>query len=265
MKLHHQTYFEHQPLTGSKVTPVVIIPGLFGAVGNWRSFAKRLSQHAPVIVIDQRNHGQSPHSPDNSYADCVDDVLELLDDFNLERASLCGHSMGGKTAMTFALTYPERLDKLLVLDIAPVAYSHSHASVLEALKRVDLTAMTSRAEVEKQLATSIEDKSVRLFIMLSLSSKNGGFFWRINIDGLYQNLTLISGFPHQTLSHKNYSKSCLFIKGEQSDYVHRRHYEIIGRLFPAASIETISEAGHWLHIEQPDAVLNKVVKFLTKE
>ena len=269
MKLHYQTYFDlaapeyaeqHQ-----NSSPVLIIPGLFGSTANWRGFAKQLATRRRVIVVDQRNHGESPHAAENSYFDLVDDIVNLLSDLDIDKVTLCGHSMGGKTAMVFALTQAEKLDRLIVLDIAPVTYDHSHAPILEALQSLDLSLYSSRSAVEGALAQSIPDKSTRLFIMLSLTGKAGQFRWRLNVDALYANLPLISGFPTLELADHSYEDRCLFVKGGRSDYVNEDYYERIKKLFPAAVIKTVKQAGHWLHVEKPMPVLEQILTFLEKE
>lgn len=263
MKLHYQTYLEHHGLH-SDLAPVLIIPGLFGSTGNWRGFAKKLAQYRPVIVVDQRNHGQSPHSSDNAYADLVADIVELLDDLELPVVTLCGHSMGGKTAMVFALTQPERLEQLIVLDIAPIAYAHSHAPILQALMSLDLSLVASRSEVEQRLTSAIPDKSTRLFIMLSLVKVDGRFQWRLNLDALYANLPFIAAFPEQNPSVGVFDRHCLFIKGADSDYIDEKGQASIRKLFPAATIQAVPAAGHWLHVEQQDSVVEQIVRFIEK-
>ncbi len=265
MKLHYQTYFDQTDQHAANTTPILIIPGLFGSSGNWRGFAKKLSQHYNIIVVDQRNHGDSPHSPSNAYQDLVADIVELLDDLELEKVTLCGHSMGGKTAMMFALTHPERLEKLIVLDIAPVTYTHSHAPILQGLLNVDLSSAKSRADVEQQLVSAIPDKSTRLFIMLSLSGKPGAYFWKLNASGLYDNLVKIGGFPVASLQGQHYPESCLFLKGGKSEYVAEEHYSDIYHLFPQATISVVDNAGHWLHVDSPEAVLAELLTFMKKE
>lgn len=269
MKLYYQTYFdlvapdytqEHQ-----ESSPVLIIPGLFGSTANWRGFAKRLALRRRVIVVDQRNHGQSPHAPDNAYFDLVDDLVDLLDELKIDKVTLCGHSMGGKTAMVFALTQASRLDRLIVLDIAPVAYEHSHAPILQALKALDLSELRSRSAVDQALSANITDKGTRLFILLSLTGSAGSYRWRLNVDALLENLPLISGFPDERINEFVYTKDCLFVKGGDSDYVNEVYYERIRELFPAAVITEVDGAGHWLHIDQAEAVLTQVLTFLEKE
>ena len=265
MKLYYQTYFKQADSDGGsehhELSPVLIIPGLFGSTANWRGFAKKLAEHRGVIVVDQRNHGQSPHAPENSFYDLVDDLLELIDDLEIDKVTLCGHSMGGKTAMMFALTHSSRVDKLMVLDIAPVQYSHSHAPILQALKSLDLSQFDSRTAIEQALSSSIEDKSTRLFIMLSLTGRAGEFRWRLNVDALLENLPFISGFPDLSNNNVSYSDSCLFLKGGNSDYVTEAHYPRIKELFPGAVISTVEQAGHWLHVDQQRAVLEYVIDF----
>ncbi len=266
MKLYHQVYIDQRPLefwpADQPLSPMIIIPGLFGSTGNWRGFAKKMSEFTPVIVVDQRNHGRSGHAPENSYFDLVEDLLSLLDDLSIDRATLCGHSMGGKTAMLFALTNPRRIENLIVLDIAPTAYSHSHAPILRGLKQVDLEQSRHRADIELQLQRAIPDKSTRLFIMLSLGGKTGAFFWRLNVDALLENLPLIGNFPD--VASQNYAEKTLFIRGENSDYILDEHRSSIKKLFPRAEIETVNDAGHWVHIDQPEMVLAKIDAFLRK-
>ena len=262
MKLFYQTYFQSYSPADNGPVPVIIIPGLFGSSGNWRSFAKKLSEYRPVVVIDQRNHGQSEHSADNSYFDLANDLKLLLAELGLDKVTVCGHSMGGKTAMTFALQFPEILDKLVVLDIAPVEYAHSHAPILEGLMSVDLKQALNRADVERQLMQAIPDKSTRMFIMLSLAKSVNGYFWRLNLKGLYDNLDLIGGFPVDGFQFDSFCKPSLFIKGEDSDYVRAEEELGIHERFLNARIASIEGAGHWVHIDRPEAVLKEVLSFI---
>ena len=265
MKLFYQSYFEHYTPEQSPYATVIIIPGLFGSTGNWRSFAKQLSQYASVIVLDQRNHGNSPHSPQNSYIDLADDLGELVTDLGLSKVTLCGHSMGGKTAMTFALANPHLIEKLIVLDIAPVEYEHSHAAMLEGLLAVDLEGVGSRSEVEKSLISAIPDKGTRMFIMLSLKKSDEGYFWCLNLQALYDNLGHIGGFPTNNFTDVSFDQPCLFVKGAKSDYLLEKHKESLFRYFPKAIIETIDGAAHWLHIDKPREVFDEILAFIKKE
>jgi len=220
MQLFYQQYPQEQTATDfNGQSPVVIIPGLFGSTINWRSFARNLSKEYFVIVVDQRNHGESPHADSHSYSDMVADLLLLVDTLGFEKVTLCGHSMGGKVAMAFALLYPERVDKLAVLDIAPVAYSHSHAPYIKALMQVDLSALGSRNEAEHALRTTIEDTPTRLFLMQSLVGSPGKYRWRLNLPILYQYMSDITDFPEQVLAGLSNELESLFLIGGDSDYV----------------------------------------------
>lgn len=242
--------------------PVVIIPGLFGSTANWRSFAKQLGEHCPVMVVDQRNHGRSPHADSHSYIDMVRDLLELLDLHGLDSVHLCGHSMGGKVAMVFALLHPERVQNLAVLDIAPVEYQHTHAPYLEKMIALDLDTLESRSAADNRLADAIPDTSTRLFLLQSLTGSKGNFSWRLNLPVLLKELPKILGFPSSELDSMTSTGETIFIKGEQSDYLKKIHHNEVLKYFPSANFLAISQAGHWLHAEQPQAVLTAIVNFL---
>jgi len=244
--------------------PVVIIPGLFGSTVNWRSFAKKLSESHDVIVIDQRNHGESPHASSHSYADMVSDLLEFIDRFGLERIVLCGHSMGGKVAMLFSLLYPERVSQLVVLDIAPVTYKHSHAPYLRALMKIDLSTLSSRSDAEKALKESIPDTSTRLFLIQSLVGKQGEYYWRLNLPVLLADMPLITGFPKDNVDGISNPVDTLFVLGGESDYVRNEDVDIIKAYFPNTHIKTIDGAGHWLHAERPQQVMDALTVFIKK-
>lgn len=247
------------------MVPVIIIPGLFGSCGNWRGFAKELSKKVPVVVVDQRNHGLSPHSNDNSYFDLASDLKELIVDLDLSVVSLCGHSMGGKTAMVFALMYPQLLSKLVVLDIAPIAYSHSHDRILEGMMAIDLDSVSSRSQVDQTLMQAIPDKATRMFVLLSLAKTPERYVWRLNTEVLYNNLELIVGFPSGELNESNYTEECLFVSGGNSNYIDEEGKSEIERFFPSAKLEIVWGAGHWLHIDKRNDVIEKVWFFLKKE
>ncbi len=263
MKLYHQSYpsdlLEDRD-EGS--IPVLILPGLFGSTTNWRGFAKALSSDWPVIVLDQRNHGRSPHAETHSYHDLASDLLGFLDAHGIEKIKLCGHSMGGKASMVFSLLHSERIDQLAVLDIAPVSYSHTHAPYLEAMIDLDLSSIASRAEADKVLSEVITDTATRLFLLQSLVGNAGNFEWRLNLRTLLEEMPKILSFPEMSMSS---DVSALFLSGEVSDYVGPEHYRVVKERFPKASFEQIPEAGHWLHAEQPQAVLAALVNFFKKD
>lgn len=265
MKLNTQTFPESANFEALSEPPIVIIPGLFGSIANWRSFAKTLSADFPVIVVDQRNHGQSPHADSNDYFDLASDLLELLDDYGLDQVHLCGHSMGGKTAMSFSLLYPERVSSLVVLDIAPVRYSHSHAPFLEELLKVDLSAINSRNEADRALREVIPDVSTRLFLLQNLTGKAKNYSWRINIEVLHREMETIVSFPFKELADRQNSIKTLILIGGQSDYVRPEHHKGVKNFFPNAVFEEIANAGHWIHVEQPLAVITSLTNFLKRD
>ena len=267
MQLHYHSYPEQQGESHacSVNPPVIIIPGLFGSTANWRTFAKKLSQNFDVIVIDQRNHGESPHAPSHTYPDMVADLLEFIDAKGFEQVVLCGHSMGGKVAMLFSLLYPERVSRLAVLDIAPIEYEHSHAPYLRALMDIDLSTLHSRSDAEKMLKETIVDTPTRLFLMQSLVGKPGEYRWRLNLPVLLADMPFITGFPVDQVAGMKSLVDAAFIIGGNSDYVKQAHISLIEEYFPSVSFTTIEDAGHWLHAERPKDVLETLIIFLKND
>ncbi|MBL4674168.1 MAG: alpha/beta fold hydrolase [Arenicella sp.] len=262
MQLFSQTYPPSYSPSRDSSLPVLIIPGLFGSTTNWRGFAKQLGEHCPVIVIDQRNHGRSPHADSHCYSDMVGDLLEFIDNIALEQINLCGHSMGGKVAMAFALIHSERVNSLAVLDIAPVEYSHTHAPYLEEMIELDLNLLQSRSAAEQLLKDAIPDTSTRLFLLQSLAGTPGKFHWRLNLSVLLRDMPKILSFPFSQLAGLSHTGNTLFVSGEKSDYLLESHHNQIRESFPTAHFKAISKAGHWLHVEQPQAVLESLLNFL---
>ena len=261
MELHYQSY---SPESLSDQAPVIIIPGLFGSTANWRSVARKLAESYCVTVIDQRNHGDSPHADSNTYIDMVNDLLALCDRLGYDQVVLCGHSMGGKVAMLFSLLYPSRVKKLAVLDIAPVQYEHSHAPYLKALMAIDLASLTSRSDAEKALQHTIQDTPTRLFLMQSLVGKAGEYRWRLNLPVLLNDMSEIAGFPSDVVDGLVLEKPTLFILGGKSGYVIESHLDAMSNYFPEADIVTIDGAGHWLHAERPQETVEVLMEFIKK-
>ncbi len=238
--------------------PLVILHGLFGSSDNWQTLGKRFSQHFLVYAIDQRNHGMSPHSEIHSYEAMSGDLLEFFHDHNLAEAFIVGHSMGGKTAMRFALDHPAMVKKLVVVDIAPKAYPSQHDSILEALMGLDLTKYQSRNEIEQALTPKIPSITTRQFLLKNLQRTDLGFSWKINIESLnrsYDEMNReISGlsFPHSTL----------FLYSLSSGYVTQDDQPGIRSLFPAARLAGLN-TGHWIHAEAPEEFFRLVLDFLT--
>src|SRR3954468_2425219 len=242
--------------------PLVVLHGLFGSARNWNTVARRLGDQYHVHALDMRNHGASPWSDAMSYADMADDIRAYIEDHGLGQASVLGHSMGGKAAMALALLHPELVDKLIVADIAPVAYRHTMISYVEAMRAVDLSNVTRRGEVDAQLTAAVPEAPIRSFLLQNLVAENGAFSWRINLAALAERMDAITGFPTEDFAGGMFDKPTLFVAGERSDYVRQSHHDEIRRLFPKARIEIIAGAGHWLHVEQPDRFVDSVLGFL---
>lgn len=262
MQLYYQSFLEYHDANSS--VPVIIIPGLFGQSTNWKGFAKKLSVRHPVFVIDQRNHGRSPHASSNSYADMADDLSHFIEQLEFTKVHLCGHSMGGKVAMIFAHLNPSIIDKLVILDIAPVHYQHSHASFVEAMINIDLQQLKSRSEADRLLQNAIPETGVRLFLLQSLIGKPGEYSWRLNLPVLHEYMSEITGFPNKLLDGQTYDGQTLLLSGANSDYVNSESVKTMLKYFPSCRHTTINDAGHWLHAEQPDLVISKIIDFLEK-
>jgi len=239
--------------------PLLILHGFFASSRNWRQVADKLAVDFHVYVLDMRNHGHSPHNEIMDYVAMSADVLQFMDVHGLKTASLLGHSMGGKVAMWFALNHPERINKLLVADIAPVSYSHCFNKLIAALKTLPLHDISNRKQAELFLASDIPELSYRQFLLQNIILKDGCYRWRINLDIFQQNAPAIIGFP-DTQSVKPYSQACLFLAGSDSNFVTDKD---IKSLFPEAKLSVIDHAGHWLHVQQPQVFIAQVHAFLT--
>lgn len=236
--------------------PLVIAHGLFGSGRNWGVIAKRLSTQRRVIAVDMRNHGLSPWSDSHSYPDMAADLAQTITPFG--QVDLLGHSMGGKAAMVTALTHPDLIRRLIVADIAPVAYSHEQSSNIDAMEAVDLSQITRRSEAESQLAALGLEKTLQSFFTQSLDIKEKA--WRLNLKALRQQMPNILSFPDLG---GQFSGPTLFLSGALSDYVRPEHRSKIKSLFPAARFAKIPGAGHWLYAEKPREFGAAVDAFLT--
>lgn len=251
MKLHYQR-------TGCG-HPLVILHGLFGTLENWGSHIKNLSQQFEVIAVDLRNHGRSSHSDAMSYPLMADDLLQLFDDLKINKTHLLGHSMGGKVAMQFALSHADRVEKLMVADIAPVTYPPHHEQVFAGLFSVDLSSLTSRSDADRQLSVHLEDAAIRAFLLKNLYRNDAGqFAWRMNLNALKSEYEHIAAPPCGT----PFVGKTRFIKGGLSHYIQAEHTDAVRALFPNADVKIIAGAGHWLHAEKPALFLRQVELFL---
>jgi esterase len=242
-------------------SPVITLHGLYGSYENLGMLIRKLQTSFRVHAVDLRNHGRSPHSDTMNYKCMAKDITEYMDANNLLTADFIGHSMGGKVAMEIALNFPERVNKIVILDIAPVTYTHSTHVVLDSMLDVDLTIVNSRQDADLQLAKNISQKSIRQFLLKNLyrDSSTSKFKWRLNLEAIYKNFSKILAKPSGDCVFKN---KALFLRGENSDYVTEKHYKLIKKLFSNSVIQTITEAGHWLHAEKPAMVSGNILKFL---
>ena len=239
---------------GDTGTPLLIAHGLFGSARNWGVIQKRLSDAFRVTAVDMRNHGESFRADTQSYADMAGDLAGVID----ERSHVVGHSMGGKAAMVLALTHPEKIDRLIVADIAPVPYGHTQLPLIEAMRSIDLSHVETRGDADRQLAPLVPEDGVRAFLLQSLDVKRKA--WRLNLDALAAEMDGIIGFPEVT---GRFEGPTLFLSGAESDYVRPEHRDRIKTLFPSARFAKIPGAGHWLHAEKPREFEAAVRAFLS--
>lgn len=238
--------------------PVVILHGLFGMLDNWQTFAKKMAENYMVYIVDQRDHGKSPHTNEFSYPILAEDLYEFMNDNWLHKARIIGHSMGGKTAMQFTSCHEDMVEQLVVVDIAPVKYKRGHDTIFDALFAVDISTMKSRKEVESILTNYISDVGIKLFLMKNLNrNKEGGFKWKMNLNLLHKEyLNIID-----SVDSSEVNVDTLFVRGELSNYINKEGVEKINEIFPNSKIKTIENSGHWVHAEKPDILMNEILEF----
>ena len=252
MKLNFQSYG-----TGF---PLIILHGLFGSLDNWQTISTRLGEHFQVFAVDQRNHGRSPHTDVFDYEVMAEDLREFMQSHGLVRAHLIGHSMGGKTAMEFALRHPELVEKMIVIDMAPKAYPPSHVPIFEALLPLDLGLFHDRREIADALAPFIPELAVRQFLLKNLTrDESGTFQWKLNLPAIYQNYDRLN---QRIENSRHFTGPVLFIKGERSEYISEEDRELIRRLFPRAEVIAIPGAAHWVHADAPEPFVKAALDFL---
>jgi pimeloyl-ACP methyl ester carboxylesterase len=242
-------------------TPLMILHGFLGMSDNWKTLGRKYADNGfEVHLLDQRNHGRSFRSEEFDYPAMAADLLHYMNSKKIETGMLIGHSMGGKTAMHFACTYPQRVSKLIVADIAPKSYPPHHKQILDALDTLPLESLESRAEAEQALSKHIEDWGIRQFLLKNLYwVKPGELGLRINLQILkYKMEEIGAALPKQAL----YDGPVLFLRGGKSGYVTQGDLPLIHHHFPQATLETLEGAGHWLHAEKPQVFLQKSLEFL---
>jgi len=255
------THIEHPATDAERHPPLLIAHGLFGSARNFNTLGRRLATTRRVVMVDMRNHGASPWHPDNSYPALAGDLAEAVERLCGGKAVVLGHSMGGKAAMTLALTRPDLLAGLIVADIAPVPHSHSHLGYIKVMQAVDLARVTRRSDADPVLAGAIPEPMLRSFLLQNLVVEDGRASWRLNLAALEANMPPLLGFPTD-LPEAAYEGPALFLHGGASPYVPPETHPRIRALFPDAEIEALPGAGHWLHAEQPEAFLGKVEGWL---
>jgi esterase len=242
-------------------TPLVILHGVFGSGRNWATVAQHLAASRRVLALDARNHGASPWANTMSYPEMAEDLVAFIAERGLGRPALLGHSMGGKTAMLQALLRPDAIERLVVVDVAPVIYRPTLQAYARAMLDIPLDGVTRRAEVDRQLAAVIPDTAERAFLLQNLVLEDGRARWRLNLPVIERSMPVLSSFP-ELPAGAAFTGPTLFIAGERSSYLRPEHHPAIERRFPNARIVTIAEAGHWVHAERREAFLAAAAPFL---
>jgi pimeloyl-ACP methyl ester carboxylesterase len=257
--------------------PLVILHGLYGSSDNWFSIGKELSEHFEVYLIDQRNHGKSPHNAIHNYTALQDDLNEFFLKYKISKAVLMGHSMGGRTAMYFAINHPEKIESLIVVDISIKAHNNlqtldekvtENLNIIQAMTSLNFESARSRADVNKELAYYIPDERVRQFLLKSVTrNEQNKYQWIINIEAIRNNLPeILDGIDISRHKHlgSQFNFPVLFVKGENSNYISDDDLFEIKELFPQAELVTIFGAGHWIHVDQPKLFMKSIKFFLQK-
>lgn len=259
LKLHYRQFSD----SGA---PLLVLHGLFGSLSNWSWHCKQLAQQFAVIGVDLRNHGSSPHACILNYPVMAHDVLQLLEDLNIDSCYLLGHSMGGKVAMELALTAPAKVERLLVVDIAPVSYptqAKEHMQVIAGMKALDLDGLDSRASAEAFLQHYIDDEPTRKFVLTNLiNNTEGSYCWRLNLSAIERSYDALRDMPDHVSA---FQKPTLFVKGADSAYILSKHRERTLAYFPQSDVKIIMGAGHWLHADKPQVFHKIAMDFLTAQ
>ncbi|MBP9182786.1 MAG: alpha/beta fold hydrolase [Fuscovulum sp.] len=249
----------HPAAQGASAPTLVIAHGLYGSGRNWGVIARRLADRREVVAVDMRNHGDSPRFASQTYPEMAADLAEVIRSLGAP-VDLMGHSMGGKASMQLALTDGALIRRLVVADIAPVAYSHDQSRHAQAMQALDLTGLTTRGEADRRLSALVEDPSLRAFFLQSLDLKApGGPRWRLNLPVLQAEMAKIVGWPG---TQGQFDRPALFLTGADSHYVRPEHRDTIRALFPKARFAKLPGAGHWLHADKPREFEETVRVFL---
>ncbi len=253
MKLYSRIY-------GDNIQDLIIIHGLFGMSDNWNSLGRQFAKYYKVHLIDLRNHGRSPHAEEFNYNVMCEDIFEYVEENNIKKPILLGHSLGGKVAMKFAFTYPENIKKLVIADIAPRKYNTDyHQNLLTIISEINLKNYTKRNEIDIGLSSFIKEPAIRSFLLKNLFRDiDNNFAWRFNLKGLLNQLNNIQDDSF-VVGACNIPTN--FIRGGNSNYITHFDEHKINTHFSNSSITTIEGAGHWLHAEKPERFYNEVIEF----
>jgi esterase len=241
--------------------PLVVLHGLFGSGKNWQSQARQFANQFKVFTVDLRNHGQSFHADEMNYSIMAEDVAQLLYRLELSACDILGHSMGGKVAMTLALQNPDLVARLIVADIAPVTYFHHYDDLIDPLLALSLETIDSRAQADQLLRQNIPEDQLRAFLLQNLVRESTGWRWRVNWSVIQRDMEWLTGFGDLPQDWR-IDLPVLFIRGANSDYVSETEIAVIEQHFSNYRLETIEDAGHWLHAEQPESFNRLVLEFL---
>lgn len=246
-------------------TPLIILHGLYGSGENWLTIGKKLAEYFEVYLIDQRNHGNSPHDNAHNYQAMADDLLQFFETHKIDKANIIGHSMGGKTAIFFTQFFSEKINKLIIVDISPRSYTNTeeskeHYKILESLQKINFKICKNYNDIDKQLSSSLKDNRLRSFLLKNIKREGKGCFsWKINIPVLIKELPSIFVGINENQIIENQT---LFIKGALSNHIPENDFALIKKIFKNSEIKIINSAGHWAHAEQPKEFLKIVMGFL---
>lgn len=245
-------------------SPILLLHGLFGSKRNWYSIGKRFVQERNVYALDLRNHGSSPWVDTMTYPEMSEDVAHFIVTLEHSPVTIIGHSMGGKIAMYLALNFPHLVECLIVVDIAPVEYSADRSVYIQALKDLPLKSLTSRNHADNLLQQRIPDRNIRALLLQNLvkqTENTSVWKWRCNLQAIADAQNTLNTFPN---TQKTFTAPVLFLKGTESDYIRQSHIPTLERLFPNAYCDSVHDAGHWIHAQQPEVFLEKSLKFCAK-
>jgi pimeloyl-ACP methyl ester carboxylesterase len=252
VKLHHID------LGGAGKPPMIVLHGLLGSSRNWLSTGRDLAKHFQVFALDARNHGKSPHAPEMTYEEMMDDIIGWMDAQDLPKAVIVGHSMGGKTGMLLACRHPERVDRLVVVDIAPKDYYWvAHRGEFLAMTELDLGNLQTRQEAELRFEARVDNLGMRKFLATNLVQADGRWRWQVNVP------VLTDALPHMEKNSlqpaDRFTGATLFILGGRSRYAEASDHALIRQHFPNAKIEVIAESGHNPHMDKREEFVRLVL------